>query len=167
MSDIFDGLSDTQASKLREYIGLFRTTIFDYDKEKNILLGEKLEFLDSEVYRFLKRATKDINSGAPRTKYTMFEIDDDDLLIDGAVIFSLIGKGLLQLRNQLSYSDGGLSVDMFNKTSGYSEWARMFLQMYMIDKQTFKASIIPNSYNAGFSSVGSEFGYYFGVSYDD
>ena len=167
MSDIFDGLNDTQTVKLKEHIGLFRTTIFDYDKDKNILLGQQLEFTDSEVYRFFKRAIRDINSGTPRTRITIFEMEDEDLLVDGAVIFSLIGKGLLQLRNQISYNDAGLSVDMFNKSSGYSEWARVFLQMYMVDKQAFKASIIPSSYNAGFSSLGSEFSHYFGDRYDD
>ena len=139
----------------------FKTTIKDYDESKNILLGKKEEFTDTEVKRYFERAIKDINKGSPNTRFTIFNLPKENrgLLIDGAVVFTLIGNGILQLRNQISYSDAGLSVGLFDKSSGYQQWAMNLVQMYQMDKREFKAGIIPKSENSGFVGIHSDFYY--------
>jgi hypothetical protein len=154
----------TQEEKqiLQELITDFRVRMADDDPEKNII-NKKMEYYsDDQIVRFLKLAIKDINSGYPATKYTIFTLTqrgDDDLIVEGAIIFSLMSEGILQLRNQMDYNDSGLSIAMFNKSGMYQGWAGILLQQYMIDKKEFKSGVIPRSSNSGFVSVGSEFGY--------
>jgi hypothetical protein len=147
---------------LEDLITTFRLRTSDDDPEKNVLGGKVQQYSDNKIVQLLFTANKDINSGFPRTKYTLFEFYnkvDDDLLVNGAIVWALIGEGLLQLRNQIDYSDSGLTVAMFNKTALFQGWAGFFLQQYLIDKKEFKSTVIPGSSNSGFVGIGSEFGY--------
>ena len=162
--EFLDQFTDTQKVRYTELAEMFRTSINDYDAEKNILAGKKLDLKDTEVYRYFKRAMADINKGAPPTDYTIFTFPKKHhgLLIDAAFIFYCIANGVLQLRNQLDYNNAGLTVALFNKTGGYQQWASYMMQMYSMDKKEFKRSVIVDSPGAGFVGVGSEFGYYAG-----
>jgi hypothetical protein len=131
----------------------------DDDPQANILLGKVLKYSDDKIIKLFKRSLNDLNGGSPRTNYTLFNFPEDDLLISGAVIFALISEGILQLRNQVDFSDSGLSINMFNKTGGYQGWAGFLLQQYILDKTAFKATVVPRSANSGFVGIGSEFGY--------
>lgn len=140
----------------------FRTQVLDFAAEENILNEMEIENSNVRIDRYFRRAIRDLNSGTPTTRYDMFDFPDKGLLVEGAVIFYLISQGILQLRNQLDYSDAGLSIGMFNKTGQYQSWAQFLLMGYMQAKQDFKRSVIPRSPNAGFVGIGSEFGYYTG-----
>ena len=141
------------------YIELFRGCISDSDPDKNIINGKIQQYTDDQIIFFFNRALKDLNSGSPKCSYSLFNFPDDDLLMDGAMIFTLISEGILQLRNQVSYSDSGLSINLFDKTAGYQGWAGFLLQQYDNDKRIFKSTIVPMSVNSGFVGIGSEFGY--------
>lgn len=154
----------TQEEKeiLQNMIVEFRIRIADDDPEKNILNKKTQQYSDDKIIQFFKLALNDINGGIPKTNYTIFTLaqaGDDDLIIDGAIIFALMAEGFLQLRNQVDYSDSGLSIAMFNKTGIYQSWAGFLLQQYLGNKKEFKSSVIPRSYNSGFVGVSSEFGY--------
>jgi hypothetical protein len=154
----------TQEEKqtLQDMIIAFRIRVSDDDPEKNILNKKTQKYSDDKIVQFFKMALGDINSSAPRTNDTIFslaQIGQDDLIIEGAIVFSLISEGLLQLNNQMDYSDSGLSIALFNKTGLYQGWAGFFLQQYIGDKKEFKSSVIPRSANSGFFGVSSEFGY--------
>ena len=103
-----------------------------------------------------------MNNGIPRTNYTVEEFPDDSLLVTGAMIQSFIAEGILQLRNQTDYSDAGLSVSMFNKTTGYQGWAGFLVQTYMQDKREFKRGVIARS-GGGFIGIRSQFSQDWGV----
>lgn len=154
--------TDEEKEVLIELIELFRLRMADDDPEKNLLLGKAKQYSDNRIVSLIKSALSDINSGFPRTNYTVLTFDklvDDDMLVNGAMVFAMIGEGVLQLRNQIDYSDSGLSIAMFNKTQMYQGWAGFMLQQYIEDKKEVKASVIPRSGNAGFIGVGTEFGY--------
>jgi hypothetical protein len=70
-----------------------------------------------------------------------------------------MAEGILQLRNQVDYSDSGLTVAMFNKTGMYQGWVGFLLQTYLSDKKAVKSAVIPKSANSGFVGIGTEFGY--------
>jgi hypothetical protein len=151
-----------QIEILKGYIDTFRLRVKDYDPDKNILIGKKLEFTDNEIIALIKTSLSDINSGYPRSNYTLFDFTaliDVDTVMDGAVIFSLMGDGILQLRNQIDYSDSGLTIAMFNKTTLYQSWMGLLLQDYMRAKAAVKAAILPTSENSGFVGMGSEYSY--------
>ena len=77
------------------------------------------------------------------------------LLIYGSSINTLRSAGILQSRNELAYSSGGVSVRIFDKTQLYQSWINQFVAEYERKKQNFKISLNINSALAG--GVASEY----------
>ena len=75
------------------------------------------------------------------------------LLIYGASIQVLRSAGLLQSRNELVYSSGGVSVRIFDKTQLYQSWIAQFVAEYERKIANFKvAANINQSLASGVSS---------------
>ena len=77
------------------------------------------------------------------------------LLIYGGAINVLRSAGLLQSRNELAYSSGGVSVRIFDKTQLYQSWIAQFVAEYERKKQNLKISLNINAALAG--GVASEY----------
>lgn len=72
------------------------------------------------------------------------------LLIHGAAIQALKSAGILQSRNQLEYSSGGITVRTFDKTQLYQSWIIQFYQDYERKKLEYKkSSNIEGAWGAG------------------
>ncbi len=155
----YDYIDTLQKEKLEELIDSFRVQIYDIDPELNILKGKALRYTDSRIFRFLKQGLKDLNSGNPKTAYTLYNFPDEELIVKGGLVKSLVAEGILQLNNQVDYSDSGFNVAMFNKTGAFQGWAGFFLQTYLQEKRDFKSGVVPRSLNSGFISISSEFGW--------
>lgn len=144
-------------------IEMFRIKMGDDDPERNILNKKMAQYSDNKIVALIKSALSDINSDYPITNYTLvdfYKMGQDDLVIWGAMIFAMMGEGILQLRNQVDFSDSGLTIAMFNKSPQYQTWAQFLSQMYFQPKKEFKSAVIPSSYGSGFIGIGSEFGYW-------
>ena len=116
-----------------------------------------------KIIRLLNRAMADINGGQPLTHFTIWQFAeswDDTLIVDGAVVFAMISEGILQLRNQVDFSDSGLTIGMFNKTQLYQGWVSFLLQHYFQAKADLKAAVVAKNQPSMFVGIGSEFGYY-------
>lgn len=170
MLNIKGNYTAEEKEMLNILISSFRVMVGDADKDKNILNMKNLTYTDDRIIQFLQQACDDVNVYTPMTRFSIFNIYQKSaimLLVKGAVVFSLMAEGLLQLKNQVDYNDAGLSVSLFNKTGQYQSWYGTILQDYMMTKQQFKQSIIPSSYNAGFFGVSSQFGYMYSGSGED
>lgn len=77
------------------------------------------------------------------------------MLIYGAAIQVLRSAGLLQSRNELAYSSGGVSVRIFDKTQLYQSWIAQFVAEYELKKRNFKMSLNINAALSG--GVSSEY----------
>lgn len=155
--------TEQQKAILEDLINNFRISIGDDDPEKNILNKKMSVYSDEKIVRLLERAMKDINGGQPRTTFSLWDFAshwDDTLIVDGAIVFALMAEGMLQLRNQVDFSDSGLSIAMFNKTQMYQGWASFLLQSYMQGKAELKAAVTAKAQPSMFIGIGSEFGYY-------
>lgn len=85
--------------------------------------------------------------------YTIANFPSLYLLIYGGAIQALRSAGLLQSRNELVYSSGGVSVRIFDKTQLYQSWIVQFVADYERKKQNLKvAQNIENSMGSGVSS---------------
>ncbi len=74
------------------------------------------------------------------------------LLIKGTTIFLLEMKGLLESRNALPFSDGGLSVPN-SRTAETTAWLDRFVSSYMNDLLNYKKSVnIEQSWGTSLSS---------------
>lgn len=144
-------------------VDLFRVSVSDDDPEKNILNNKANEYSDKKIIALLDRAMQDINGGYPLTHFSIIEFAerwDNTLIVDGAVAFSLIAEGLLQIRNQVDYSDSGLTIALFNKSPQYQGWAGFLMNNYLQAKSEFKRAYTIENQPSIFHGIGSEFGYY-------
>jgi hypothetical protein len=72
------------------------------------------------------------------------------LLIHGGAIQALKSAGILQSRNQLEYSSGGITVRTFDKTQLYQSWILQFYQDFERKKLEYKkSSNIEGAWGAG------------------
>lgn len=155
--------TEEQKAILEKLISDFRLSVGDDDPEKNILNKKMSAYSDEKIIRFLNRALSDLNGAQPRTTFTLWDFAsnwDDSLIVDGAMVFAMIAEGILQLRNQVDFSDSGLSIAMFNKTQIYQGWASFLLQSYMQGKAELKAAVVAKNQPSMFIGIGSEFAYY-------
>ena len=76
------------------------------------------------------------------------------LLLHGAAIQILKSQGLLQSRNELTYSSAGSSVIRSNKTAYYQSWIVNFANEYEIKKRNVK---IQQNISRGYGGVASEY----------
>lgn len=154
--------TDYQKAILQSLIEMFRLSVCDDNPDKNILNKKANEYTDERIIALLNRAMHDINGGQPLTNYNIFDFAtqwDNTLIVDGAIVFALIGEGILQLRNQVNFNDSGLSIGLFDKTQLYQGWAGMLLQQYAQAKQEFKAAVTAKLQPSMFVGISSEFSY--------
>ena len=119
-----------------------RLRIYDTDPLLNILDG-KLDFTDEQLQGYIIEALYDINEAEPQTRYKLDRFPKTSLLLDGAMIFLLQSKGLLHLRNQISYSDAGFSVNLDDKSGNYAQWMAQLASSYAMKLKEFKRAQVP------------------------
>lgn len=143
----------------QELVDTLRAMLSDDDPSRNILNGKKEVYSDAKLLFFIKRGLSDVNSGSPKTNFTLenFPDADKDLIVSAAMVLVFMAEGILQLRNQIDYNDAGLSVSLFNKTGGYQGWAGFILQQYASSKMQFKRGLWAQSSTAGFIGIASGF----------
>lgn len=132
-------MGDTPMSGL---IQRFRSRILDADPLKNVLEG-RLEFTPLEIEGFITEAFYDINEAEPVTGFLLEQFPKTSLLLQGALIFMLRARGLLHLRNQISYSDAGFSVNLDDKAGYYAQWLSNEAATYFSDRKQFKRAQVP------------------------
>lgn len=131
---------ETSMTKLIERL---RNRILDHDPLENILKGD-LEFTDKQLEGFIVEALYDINEAEPRRRqFELQRFPKTALLLDGAMVMLLQGRGLLHLRNQISYNDAGLSVNLDDKSGYYAQWLGQLKMSYLNDRKEFKRSLVP------------------------
>jgi hypothetical protein len=131
------------------YVKRFRGKILDDDPLKQILNNYKLEFSDDQLAGWITESWYAINETEPQTHYSLEQFPKTVLLLDGAVMQMLEAKGLLHLRNQISYNDAGFSVNLDDKSGMYAQWLAQKAQMYLQELTRFKRK------PPGFVGVGS------------
>lgn len=129
---------ETEMSKL---VSRFRNRIMDVDALDNVLKGD-LEFSDEKIEGFIIEALYDINEAEPRKiQFALQGFPKTSLLLEGAMVMMLRARGLLHLRNQVSYSDAGFSVNLDDKTGYYAQWLGTTAANYYREREQFKRSL--------------------------
>lgn len=111
---------------------------------------------DSKLDLALALAVDDFNITSPLiSTYKVETFPSLYMLIYGATIQVLRSAGILQSRNELAYSSGGVSVRIFDKTQSYQSWIAQFVAEYERKKQNYKISLNVAAAMAG--GVSSEY----------
>lgn len=131
------------------YVKRLRRKILDNDPLKQILNNYQQEFSDDDLSGWVEEAWYAINETEPQTNYSLEQFPKTALLLDGAMLQMLEAKGLLHLRNQVSYNDAGFAVNLDDKSGMYAQWLTQKVQLYLQELTRFKRR------PPGFVGVGS------------
>lgn len=117
------------SQRLLQLVGVLRMFMRDYPE-----LNRLIEGVESDN-RFLAWAIMDTiadyNETPPWvTQYTVDTFPYPHMLIRGAAASVLQSVGLLQSRNHLTFSDGGMQVGISDKSQLVMAWSQMFTASY-------------------------------------
>lgn len=150
----------TEQTERERVLKLLRLFLNDTPELNRLIRREESD--DTKLDLAVDLALDDYNITAPLLQsHTLSDFPSLYLLIYGATIQVLRSAGILQSRNELSYSSGGVSVRIFDKTALYQSWIVQFVAEYERKKNNFKISAnINNSLAAGVSSEYSLLNYF-------
>jgi len=127
----------TTFPQFREFVRLY---IRDREPYNTLLDGK--ETGDQLVELCIALAIDEFNTTPPLIgTYTFQSFPSSWLLLYGTVVEILTSAGILQSRNQLNYSDGGITVSVSDKAPLYQSWINRMSGMYEMRKKAIKTQL--------------------------
>ena len=144
----------TRTVTLTQFIDKIRRFMRDNAYLNRLISG--YESSDEDILEALEDALDDFNQTPPFIgKFGLSNPPPWSILKRGVVICLLESVGLLNTRNSLPFSDGGLQVQN-NKTPEIQAWLQLFVNKYEEKKIRWKTSVnIEQSFGVG--AVSSEY----------
>lgn len=151
MPDDFGPVLPEQNAALTDFIGMVRLYLRDYAELNRLIQG--VENSDRLIAWAVVDALDDYNTTPPFTSFGMINFPSKSLLLRGTVISLLESVGLLQTRNHLTFSDGGIQVGVSDKAPMIQSWISLLSNKYEEKKMRQKIAInIENGWGGGVSS---------------
>lgn len=125
--------------ELNRFIQTVRTFIRDYPELNRLIAG--VENSNRQIVWALHDCLDDFNTTPHFTNYNISNFPSASLLLRGTVISLLESVGLLQTRNFLQFSDGGIQVGVSDKTPFIQAWIQLFRNSYEEKKTRMKVAI--------------------------
>lgn len=142
------------------FIGQVRDYLRDHPQFNALQLND-FETSDSVISLCADLAADDFSNSPPLIgRHTVESMPYLYLLFIGTVLQVLRSAGLMQARNNLNYSDGGLTVATSDKSPIYKAWADTYYAEYEQKKRTLKISLNAASAYGGVSSEYRNLGAY-------
>ena len=136
---------------LDSFVNQVRSFMRDYKELNRLIAGE--ESSNRQIVWAIMDCLDDFNTTPPFTQFNLYTFPSKSLLVRGTVITLLESIGLLQTRNHLSFSDGGLQVGVSDKTPFIQSWLQLFKNTYEEKKTRLKVSYnIESSWGGGLYS---------------
>jgi len=134
-----EGLSDTFIN----FVRMMRLWMRDFPQLNSLIRGEESSdrFIVWAVLDFLSDFQQTPPPLGSFTLDNILELGYTNLARYGTALALLESVGLLQTRNQLNFSDGGINVGISDKTPLLQSWINMFRQKYEQDKLKIKVSM--------------------------
>lgn len=144
-------VTQPQRMNLARLVERIRNFIRDHEELNRLTLGK--ENSDSDILEAIEDVINDFNNTPPF--YNIFNLTNLpplNIVKLGAVVYLLKSVGLLNTRNGIQYSDGGVNVNM-DKTPAIQAWIQMIQNEYEEKKAKYKiAANIENAWGVGVSS---------------
>ena len=123
----------------------------DYPELNRLIAG--VESSNRQIVWAIMDTIDDFNTTPPFTSLSMASFPSRSLFIRGVVCSLLESIGLLQTRNQLTFSDGGIQVGISDKTPFIQSWLQLFRNSYEEKKMKIKVAMnIENAWGGGINS---------------
>lgn len=124
---------------LTQFVNMIRMYLRDYAELNRLIKGE--EHSDRMIAWAVMDAVDDFNKTPPLTSYTLQNFPSSSILRLGTVVNLLESLGLLQTRNHLTFSDGGIQVGVSDKTPLLQAWIQLLQNKYEEKKQRLKIAL--------------------------
>ena len=128
--------------EFRSFVGLVRAYMRDYPELNRLVRGE--ESTDRQIAWAVLDAIYDFNGTPPITTHslsTLLQTQQHSLLLRMVTVTLLESVGLLQTRNHLNYSDGGINVGVNDKTPLIMQWLSYYKATTEQMKQRVKVAM--------------------------
>lgn len=115
------------SEEFRSFVYSVRDYMRDYPELNRLLRGE--ESTDRQIAWSILDAMSDFNGTPPITAFQigyLLQRSQHSLLLRMTVCTLLESVGLLQTRNHLNYSDGGINVGVNDKTPLIMQWLNLY-----------------------------------------
>ena len=152
-----DGIPQ-MTDEFRSFVYMVREYMRDYAELNRLVKGE--ESTDRQIAWAVLDAMADFNGTPPTTNYTLgvlLQRHQHALLRRMVVIALMESVGMLQTRNHLNYSDGGINVGVNDKTPLIMQWLNYYKSTTEQMKQRVKVAFnIESILGTGNTGVHSE-----------
>lgn len=151
MADIDASTLPNAGLDLNGFANQVRAFMRDHAELNRLIAGE--ESSQRQIIWAIFDALDDFNTSPPFTGFGINGFPSKSLLVRGTVLSLLESIGLLQTRNHLSFSDGGLQVGVSDKTPFIQSWIQLFRNSYEEKKMKLKVAYnIESAWGGGLSS---------------
>lgn len=127
------------------------------DSIENNKLLRALQFPDENIIQCRNLALLSYNAVTPITNETFETFPNQVLLLYGTLYHLFNGVAASAARNELNYSDAGITVNIEDKVNYYSQLASNYLNQFQSMVQQFK---IQQNLESGYDYVSSDYGYF-------
>lgn len=124
--------------ELNNFVNQVRSFMRDYPELNRLIAG--VESSNRQIVWAVYDTLDDFNSTPPFTNMGIDTFPSKSLLIRGVVCSLLESIGLLQTRNHLQFSDGGITVGVSDKTPFIQSWLQLFRNSYEAKKEKLKVA---------------------------
>lgn len=140
MPDSGGGCVPQSKAAFEQFASVVREFMRDYPELNRLTQGA--EHSDRLIMWAVADAIDDWNTTPPLIgPVSILNFPSLHLLLRGTVINLLESLGLLQTRNHLTFSDGGIQVGVSDKTPLIQSWIQMFRNAYEVKKNKLKIAM--------------------------
>lgn len=136
-----------------ELIKMVRVFLGDSPEENKLTEGNELS--DDKLRLSLDMALDLYNNTAPFENRTFETFPSLTLIIHGSVIQALMMAGIIQTRNHLNFSDGGIQEVISDKAGGYQAWIGQIVGAWRDEMLSIKTAL---NMEANFGIISSPYG---------
>jgi len=141
-----------------ELVAMLRAFLGDTVEENKLIPDEELS--NDKLKLALELALDEYNNTPPFETRTFETFPSLAIIIHGSAIQALIMAGLVQSRNYLNFSDGGIQEVISDKASAYQSWIGNLVTAYRNEALSVKTAL---NMEENFGVIPSPYGNVFGV----
>ena len=128
---------DGNDPRVKKFLGRVREWLKDFAHMNDLLPGHMAS--DGNLLVCLEIALDEFNKfSMPPTSFGLENFPSYAMLVYGTTIHVLISEALLQMRNRLNYTDGGLTIADSDKAGDYMSAVQALRGMYNAQKNDLK-----------------------------
>lgn len=137
--------------ELDSFVNMVRMFMRDHAELNRLIAGE--ESSNRQILWAVMDALDEFNTEPPFTRFGVGNFPSRSLLIRATTISLLTSVGLLQTRNHLQFSDGGITVGINDKTQFLQAWIQLLKGEYEEKKKKLKVAYnIESAWDGGVNS---------------